>query len=277
MDSSPATSIFKKPLAELSKRILHMRMELLDFRLIIVYIPGRRQYIADALSRHPTGCNIWPFKDPSTEWCSPHNKVGCNFAICYNTIDSNDPLLNKFYEAAAVDVDYMKIVRVVACGYKRGELRRKVDKLHPAFPLNYMWDTLRIVKDDKDRPLLFVEDHVFVPKSERIQTMEYLHLSHLGFANTFSIARSRYFWEGMKADFLKHIARCGPCIEYQDCRPFEVELKREQLISAPMEWIGADLFFILKGPIFFFWWMFFTIFLVPQIWTCPYKFTSGQH
>ena len=46
----------------------------------------------------------------------------------------------------------------------------------------------------------------------------------------------------MKADLLKHIARCGPCIEYQDCRPFEVELKRDQLISAPMECIGADLF-----------------------------------
>ena len=114
-------------------------MELLDFRLKIVYIPGKRQSIADALSRHPTDCNIWPFKDPSTEWCSPHDKVGCNFAICYNTIDTNDPLLNKFYEAATVDEDY--IVKVVACRYKRGELRRKVDKLHPAYLLNYMWDT----------------------------------------------------------------------------------------------------------------------------------------
>ena len=95
-----------------------MLMELLDFRLKIVYIPGKRQSIADALSRHPTDCNIWPFKDPSTEWCSPHNKVGCNFAICYNTIDTNDPLLNKFFEAATVDEEYMTIVKVVGCGYK---------------------------------------------------------------------------------------------------------------------------------------------------------------
>ena len=109
--------------------------------------------------------------------------------------------------------------------------------------MNYLWDTLRIVKDDKDLSLLFVEDRVFVPKSERITTMECLHLSHLGFANTFSVARSRYFWEGMKADLLKFIGRCGPCIEFQDNRPFETELKRENLISAPMEWIGADLFY----------------------------------
>ena len=66
MDSSPANSIFRKPLAELSKRLLHMCMELLDFRLKIVYIPGKRQSIADALSSYPTYCNIWPFKDPRT-------------------------------------------------------------------------------------------------------------------------------------------------------------------------------------------------------------------
>ena len=91
--------------------------------------------------------------------------------------------------------------------------------------------------------MLFVEERVFVPKSERVKTMEYLHLSHLGFANSYSLARSRYFWVGMKADLEKHIGMCGPCIEFQDCRPFEVELAREQLISAPMQWIGVDLFY----------------------------------
>ena len=165
--------------------------------------------------RHPTDGNIWPFKDPSTEWCSPQNKVGCNFAVCYNTINSEDLILNIFYAAASIDEDYKNIIQVVASGYKRGEMRRKVAKHHPAFPLSYLWDTLRIVKDDKNCSL-FVEDCVSPPKSDRvkIKTMEYLHLSHLGFANTFSLAKSRYFWEGMKMDLEKHIARCGPCIEF---------------------------------------------------------------
>ena len=176
IDSSPAGSIFKKPLAELSKRILRMRLELLDFRLRIIYIPGKRQSIADALSRHPTDCNVWPFKDPSLEWCNPNNKVGCNYAVCYNTVDGNDPLLSRFYDAAAVDQDYIKIVKCVASGYKKGELRKRIDKFHPAYTLNYLFDTLRIVKDDKDRSLLFVEDRVFVLKSERLTTLEYLHL-----------------------------------------------------------------------------------------------------
>ena len=180
MDSSPAGSIFKKPLAELSKRLLRMHLELLDFRLRIIYIPEKRQSIADALSRHPTGCNLWPFKDPSSEWCNPNNKVGCNYAVCNNTVDGNDPLLSRFYSAAAVDLDYIKIVKCVASGLRKGELRKKIDKSHPAFNLNYLFDTLRIVKDENDRSLLFVEDHVFVPKTERLTTLEYLHPLTLG-------------------------------------------------------------------------------------------------
>ena len=55
----------------------------------------------------------------------------------------------------------------------------------------------------------------------------------------------------MKADLEKHIGMCGPCIVFQDCRPFEVELAREQLISAPMQWIGVDLFYF-QGSHFLF-------------------------
>ena len=55
----------------------------------------------------------------------------------------------------------------------------------------------------------------------------------------------------MKTDLLKYIGRCRPCIEFQDCRPFETELKRDSLISAPMEWIGADLFYF-EGSHFLF-------------------------
>ena len=54
LDLSPANSIFRRTLAELSKRLLCIRMELLDYCLKIFYIPGRKQSIADALSRYPT-------------------------------------------------------------------------------------------------------------------------------------------------------------------------------------------------------------------------------
>ena len=74
-------------------------------------------------------------------------------------------MLGRFYSAAEVDLDYIKIVKCVASGFRKGELRKKIDKSHPAFGLNYLFDTLRIVKDDKDRSLLFVEDRVLVYQS----------------------------------------------------------------------------------------------------------------
>ena len=93
--------------------------------------------------------------------------------------------------------------------------------------------------------------------------MECLHLSHLGFANTFSIARSQYFWEGMKADLLKFIVRCGPCIEYQNHRPFETETKKRKFdfCSDGMDWSRFVLFCGVTFPFSSQW--FLTILLVP--------------
>ena len=113
IDLSPANYIVRKPLADLWKRLLHMRMALLDYNLRIIYVPERRQSIADALSRNPTDGNIWPFLDPATELCSPHNKVGCNFAVCFNMVDSEDPNLNIFYAAVSLDENYNKLSKLL--------------------------------------------------------------------------------------------------------------------------------------------------------------------
>ena len=143
--------------------------------------------IADAFSRYPTDGGIWPFVDPATDWCSPHNKVGCNFAVCYNTVDSDYPNLNRFYTAASIDENYCKIVKVIEHGYKRGQMRTNFDKSHSAHSLSYLWDTLCIVHDSKNHALIFTEDRILVPEKERVRTMENLHLSHLRFANTFTL------------------------------------------------------------------------------------------
>ena len=40
--------------------------------------------------------------------------------VCNNTVDVNDPLLSRFYSAAEVDLDYIKIVKCVASGLREG-------------------------------------------------------------------------------------------------------------------------------------------------------------
>ena len=47
----------------------------------------------------------------------------------------------------------------------------------------------------------------------------------------------------MKLDIEKFIAWCGPCIEFQDCRPFEEEIAREEPITELMIWLGLDIFY----------------------------------
>ena len=207
------------PTTPISPTSLTTDLFLSEAELKIVYIPGRKQLIADALSRHPTDSSEWPFNDPSIELCSVQNRNGCNFAICHNTVDSDYPNLVRFNEAASKDDDYCNIV--IKEGLKRGEKRKFCDKTHSAYFLSYLWHTLRII-----------------PFSECNKTLEVLHHVHLGFANTYNVARSCYYCENMRSYIEKFIAWCGVCIgvciEYQDCRPFKIEMGRSKPITSPM-------------------------------------------
>ena len=102
MDHSLAKSIMEKPLDELSKHILILRLELLDYNLQIVYTPGRKMVIAYALLRYPTSL----FSDPSEYFYTPFNYVYCNYSKCFNTVNADYPNLECFYAAVANYSDY---------------------------------------------------------------------------------------------------------------------------------------------------------------------------
>ena len=116
MDHSPAGSIMQKSLSELSKKLLWLWLELLDYNIQVIYLPGHKQTIADALSRYPSNITVWPFSDPSQYLCSPQNTIGCNFEKCVNTVNTDDPNLERFYNSVSEDTSYCAIVKELAKG-----------------------------------------------------------------------------------------------------------------------------------------------------------------
>ena len=90
-----------------------------------------------------------------------------------------------------------------------------------------------------------------MPIRQRQKTLELVHTAHVGVANTYNAARSHYFWEYMHADAENLISLCGVCIEFQNARPFELEIGKDKPTSSPMEWVGFGHVSSLKGhPIF---------------------------
>uniref|UniRef100_A0A8C5H551 Gypsy retrotransposon integrase-like protein 1 n=1 Tax=Gouania willdenowi TaxID=441366 RepID=A0A8C5H551_GOUWI len=97
----------------------------------------------------------------------------------------------------------------------------------------------RVTKDSKFNKKVF---QFIVPDSLKHQIMVGLHdnAGHQGRARTFSLARERFFWVGMKRDVVNYVRRCERCVVGKTPEP-EARAPLENIqTSEPMELVCID-------------------------------------
>ena len=178
-DHSPLVSLLsKKRLDELPIRIQRFRLRLLRFSYDVVYVPGKSQLVADALSRAPV---IAPMDVDTIEL----NEVIQEYSqSVLNSFPASKERLEEIRKKQEED-DTLKLVKE----YCQSAWPRKV----PVSLLAYssIQSELTVVEG-----LLIKGSRIVIPQSMYKEILQKLHEGHQGMVKCQRLARTSVWWPG---------------------------------------------------------------------------------
>ena len=214
-DHRPLVGIFKKPLCDISNPCLvSIREKMLPHTFEVIWLEGRFNAIADALSRSPVDEEDVPF-------------------IRSYVLASND-LAKRMQDEAASCIEYKTIHEA----WKNGIAATDLPPDHPARRLQDIWQRLSLLDDG----LILVMDNkrILVPRGMRKEVLKLLHEGHSGMSQTYATAKQRYFWPGIQNDIANVVNKCEGCQIYCTSLPQDNQIPTKAFY--PMERVAVDLF-----------------------------------
>ncbi|XP_059084399.1 uncharacterized protein LOC131881531 [Tigriopus californicus] len=193
-----------------------LRENLAQYKFTVMWTPGKRHLIADALSRYPV--------------FGPSHALDKELALCA-AISINDPALRII--ASNIDEEYRLLARALKAG---GGLPPDLSGYAGIF------GELRVEGD-----LILMGERLFVPHPARPTIIELLHTSHSGINKTCKLASQLYVWPTLRNDVRNRVASCPKCVAALPSQ--EAEPVAPEGASFPVEAVAVDLF-DLKGSTF---------------------------
>lgn len=216
-DHSSLTKTFRKDLCDVENiRQFRFRESVLSYNFDVDWVEGKRNDMADALSRFP----VFPAEDENEEPC-----------VCraVRTMEKReDPLLAPLILAANQDKEYSLMRQMILEGTKfpADHEYKSIETTLSVEPCNL------VVKDTK---------RIIVPKACQDDILNTLHLAHCGEGKTTLRANLHYHWTGMTPKIKEVVLACPQCRKARSSQQQQPIVQYNQA-EAPMEVIGMDLF-----------------------------------
>ncbi|XP_033747087.1 uncharacterized protein K02A2.6-like [Pecten maximus] len=224
-DHKPLEIIHKKNLFSTPKRLQRMLLNLQRFDYTIIYKKGTHMYMADTLSRA-----FLPSTDEERRNISHNIEVEQVNGVKHLAVSPET--LCRLQRATKTDTNLAELMCVIRRGWPDSmeQLSLEVKKYFP------FREELTI-----QNGLVFKNDRVIVPFSERQNMIERAHSSHIGLQGCLRRAKESLYWPNLYSDFEKHIQAC------KTCNTYSAENSREPMIphetpNRPWEKVGVDLF-----------------------------------
>ncbi|UYV76145.1 hypothetical protein LAZ67_13002839 [Cordylochernes scorpioides] len=187
-DHKPLLTIMKKPMVDLSPRLLRLVLQLQHYDFDLKYIPGKKLYTADALSRDYIANDL--FTTPEIE-IYQYNQV---LMVTYSNNRHQD-----LVEATNNDPVLQEVKNYIENGWP---IHKKT--MNPL--VKPFWD----IKEElfEWEGLLCRGVKLVIPKKRRNHILSLLHKAHRGINSTLSLARSTFYWPGMcqeVEEFVKNV------------------------------------------------------------------------
>ena len=221
-DHKPLVPLQQRPIHATPPRIQRMllRTQLYDFKL--AYRPGKKQFVADALSR---AC-VNNSSDTELE-------LECeeSMRLYINSIDCPEDSKMTIRSESATDPCLSKVFEYCREGWP--ESKQECDK--NVLPYWQVRNELAIF----DNMIIF-NNRIVIPKSLQGSILNKIHAGHQGMVRCKALAKQSVYWCNINKDIENKVESCSKCLNTRKF-PDKVVLKSHEVPSRPFEKIGVDI------------------------------------
>lgn len=223
-DHKPLVSIMLKDYDKIkNNRLKRIKTKLAIYNINVQYLPGKKMFIADFLSRD--FIDNFGIEDKSVN----------DYVHIINTkkVEFSDEKLKEFQLETLSDPILSKIL-----DYYNSNWPSDKSKLPNLDELRYFWNSRNDITINDG--LVYINDKIIVPFKLRRLILSILHETHLGINKTTKRAKSFYYWPGIAKDIEKLINNCYLCAKFQRKNTRE-NLLSYKIPKRPFEKIGIDI------------------------------------
>ena len=204
MDHKPLVSLFKKSLTSASPRLSGMSLCIIDYQLDVVYQPGTKLHLSDALSR------LTSHNDNSKANAIPGLDISVHDVEVFTEMSVLS--LAKIKKVTEADPDLKTLKQYINDGFPEN----KADCLESLRGYFNFREELAIIDG-----LILKGHRCVIPSALHDEALKLLHRSHMGIVKTKDRARTSFFWPNLSQDIEAYLSKCHACATYQEKQPAE--------------------------------------------------------
>ena len=212
-------------LVDMSPRIQRLRMKLLQYRFNTVYIRGKDNIDADALSRAPVS-------QPNKEDQLGKEDIECHVNLVIDQLPATPQRIKEIQKYTANDEQLAQLKQTMIRGWPKS-VRECQPSIQPFWAVKGHLTEIQ--------GLIFFNDRVVIPKDLRRDILQKLHTGHLGIEKCKRRARESVFWPNINNEIEQVVRKCQKCLNYLPSKPKENMLSHE-VPSQPWQKVASDLF-----------------------------------
>ncbi|UYV74340.1 K02A2.6-like [Cordylochernes scorpioides] len=222
-DHKPLIAIFtSKSLEDMTPRLQRLKMRMMRYSYQISHIAGKKQIVADMLSRKPMSK---PHKDELEEELSAY--------IQSIEFPATEERLLEISRKQKEDSLCSQLAKYCMSGWPKN--KREVD---PA--LRGYWQFQEDLTYQNG--LLLRGQRILIPKSLRKDILEKLHQGHFGINKCRSRAKESVWWLGISQEIERMVSSCTKCLKER--KPKHEPLMPSEFPIRPWQKVGMDLFYL---------------------------------
>ncbi|UYV82775.1 K02A2.6-like [Cordylochernes scorpioides] len=222
-DHKPLIAIFtSKSSEDMTPRLQRLKMRMMRYSYQISHIAGKKQIVADMLSRKPMSK---PHKDELEEELSAY--------IQSIEFPATEERLLEISRKQKEDSLCSQLAKYCMSGWPKN--KREVD---PA--LRGYWQFQEDLTYQNG--LLLRGQRILIPKSLRKDILEKLHQGHFGINKCRSRAKESVWWLGISQEIERMVSSCTKCLKER--KPKHEPLMPSEFPIRPWQKVGMDLFYL---------------------------------